>query len=246
MRRPRLLARSGWKKSWGRSASRLDETCKFNAIRFQWLHPSRRIAEPVISTRALLRSSVGAHSRDPLTMRLRMRSETLMVRSASRRQVYVACVNLATMRVSNHEATGEAAIVRNQAVEGETGSHRQTSAFSRRETPELCEDDDPPIQRGRREDRVLSAHPRPVCIGRKHTVVTTGGAGSSGLPCAMVLTAYIVLSPGTGLSCPRRSQILIRDLSASVGAPGPHDFAVRVSAARLATPPRPPHPAPRS
>jgi hypothetical protein len=27
---------------------------------------------------------------------------TLMVRSASRRQVYVACVNLATMRVSNH------------------------------------------------------------------------------------------------------------------------------------------------
>src|SRR4029077_16747310 len=44
---------------------------------------------------------------------------------------------------------------------------------------------------------------------------------------AMVLTAYIVLSPGTGLSCPRRSQILICDLSASVGAPGPHDFAVR-------------------
>jgi hypothetical protein len=35
-----------------------------------------------------------------------MRSQTLMVRSASRRQVYVACVNLATMRVSNHEATG--------------------------------------------------------------------------------------------------------------------------------------------
>jgi hypothetical protein len=29
----------------------------------------------------------------------------LMVRSASRRQVYAACVNLATMRVSNHEAT---------------------------------------------------------------------------------------------------------------------------------------------
>jgi hypothetical protein len=61
----------------------------------------------------------------------------------------------------------------------------------------------PSQDRGRREDRVLSAHPRPVCIGRKHTVVTTGGAGSSGLPCAMVLTAYIVLSPGTGLFCPR-------------------------------------------
>jgi len=28
----------------------------------------------------------------------------LMVRSALRRQMYVACVNLATMRVSNHES----------------------------------------------------------------------------------------------------------------------------------------------
>jgi hypothetical protein len=36
----------------------------------------------------------------------------LMVRSASRRQVYVACVNLATMRVSNHETTGEALMIR--------------------------------------------------------------------------------------------------------------------------------------
>jgi hypothetical protein len=44
-------------------------------------------------------------------MLLRMRSQTLMVRSASRRQVYVACVNLATMRVSNHEATEEAAMI---------------------------------------------------------------------------------------------------------------------------------------
>ena len=40
-----------------------------------------------------------------------------------------------------------------------------------------------------------SSHPRPVCIGRKHTVVSTGGAGSSGPPCAMVLTAYFEL-PG--------------------------------------------------
>src|ERR1700730_19209084 len=35
-----------------------------------------------------------------------------------------------------------------------------------------------------------------------------------------------------------------RDLDASVGASGPHDFAVRVSIARLATPTRPSHPAP--
>jgi hypothetical protein len=48
-------------------------------------------------------------------------------------------------------------------------------------------------KRGRREGRVPRSHPRPVCIVRKHTVVTTSGAGSSGFPCAMVLTAYFVL-----------------------------------------------------
>jgi len=35
----------------------------------------------------------------------------------------------------------------------------------------------------------------------------------------------------------------LRQLDASVGASGPHDFAVRKSAARLASLPRPPHPA---
>src|SRR6266436_9396576 len=40
-------------------------------------------------------------------------------------------------------------------------------------------------------------HPWPVCKGRKHTVVTTGVGGSSGLPCAMVLTVSFVISPAT-------------------------------------------------
>ena len=65
-----------------------------------------------------------------------------------------------------------------------------------------------------------------------------------GLPCAMVLTVSFVLSPVTGLFCHRRLRIFIRKLDASVGASGPHDFAVRISAARLASPKRPPHPAP--
>ena len=46
-------------------------------------------------------------------------------------------------------------------------------------------------------------HPRPVCIGRKHTVVTTGTPETSGLPCAMVLTVSFVISPVTGLCCHR-------------------------------------------
>ena len=46
----------------------------------------------------------------------------------------------------------------------------------------------------------------------------------------MVLTVSFVLSPVTGLVCHRHQRF--RKLDASVGASGPHDFAVRVSAIR--------------
>jgi hypothetical protein len=59
----------------------------------------------------------------------------------------------------------------------------------------------------------------------------------------MVLTVSFVISPGTGLSCPRRFVDHSAKLGASVGTPGPHDFAVRVHAVRLSAHPRPPHPA---
>jgi len=60
----------------------------------------------------------------------------------------------------------------------------------------------------------------------------------------MVLTVSFGLSSVTGLSCHRRLQVTTCKLDASVGASGPHDFAVRAGAARLASPSRPPHPAP--
>ena len=56
--------------------------------------------------------------------------------------------------------------------------------------------------------------------------------GTPGISCAMVLTVSFVLSPVTGLCCHRRLRDNSRKLDASVGASGPHDFAVRVSAAR--------------
>jgi hypothetical protein len=64
----------------------------------------------------------------------------------------------------------------------------------------------------------------------------------------MVLTAYFVLSPVTGLSCHRRLADRSAKLDASVGASGPHDFAVRESIIRpraytRLTLPRPSHPA---
>ena len=55
---------------------------------------------------------------------------------------------------------------------------------------------------------------------------------SPGIPRAMVLTVYFVLSPATGLFCHRRLRNTFRKLDASVGASGPHDFAVRVDAIR--------------
>jgi hypothetical protein len=96
--------------------------------------------------------------------------------------------------------------VRGVSKDGPRQECGHASSISRHELPELLHELTLEI-RGRREDRVLSSHPQPVCIGRKHTVVATGGAGSSGLPCAMVLTAYFVLSPGTGLFCPRHQRI---------------------------------------
>ena len=60
----------------------------------------------------------------------------------------------------------------------------------------------------------------------------------------MVLTVSFVLSPGTGLSCPRRFAEDSTKLDASVGASGPHDFAVRRLARTSARRQRPSHPAP--
>jgi hypothetical protein len=56
-------------------------------------------------------------------------------------------------------------------------------------------------------------------------------------------TAYFVLFPVTGLFCHRHPQGRFHPagLSASVGAPEPHDFAVRRCCVRLSQHPRPPH-----
>ena len=51
----------------------------------------------------------------------------------------------------------------------------------------------------------------------------------------MVLTVSFALSPVTGLFCHRRFAIIVAKLSASVGAPEPHDFAVRDIVIRLMT-----------
>jgi hypothetical protein len=80
---------------------------------------------------------------------------------------------------------------------------------------------------------------------KAYELVTTGLPRSPGLPCAMVLTGSSALSLVTGLVCHhRKRKISSANLNASVGASGPHGFAVRVNAPRPAHHPRPPHPAP--
>ena len=78
----------------------------------------------------------------------------------------------------------------------------------------------------------------PCALVESTWVVTTGSPDQSGFPRTMVLTAYFVLSPVTGLFCHRRLTDIRRiptrlggctsaRLDTSVGVSGPHDFAVR-------------------
>jgi hypothetical protein len=55
-----------------------------------------------------------------------------------------------------------------------------------------------------------------------------GHAGSPGIPRAMVFTVSFVISPVTGLFVTVAGAVSCADLNASVGASGPHDFAVRL------------------
>ncbi len=81
-----------------------------------------------------------------------------------------------------------------------------------------------------------------LCIGRTHTS-NNEYTGTPGIPARNGFTAYVVLSPVTGLFChrrlrirglsaPGRADLPSRELDASVGASGPHDFAVRSNISR--------------
>jgi hypothetical protein len=99
---------------------------------------------------------------------------------------------------------------------------------------------------GRRESRVpvAPAASRAKLSEAHERESPLGSPGSPGLPCAMVLTAYFVLSPAIGLVCHRHLADTSAKLDAGVEASGPHDFAVRVRAIRQRRHLRPPHPIP--
>jgi hypothetical protein len=125
-------------------------------------------------------------------------------------------------------------------------------AIPRREAPELCARI-LPLEKQRAQGKPGARCTRSLACKIKSTRVRNHRfTGTPGLPCAMVLTAYTALSPVTGLCCHRRLRgvsgpsgpTCLCKLDTSVGVSGPHGFAVRFSVVRLATLPRPPHPAP--
>jgi hypothetical protein len=75
-------------------------------------------------------------------------------------------------------------------------------------------------------------------------VFTAEAPETSGIPHAMVLRLISCSPRGPGSFAPVIGGLL-RQLDTSVGVSGPHDFAVRFGAARLASPSRPPQPASR-
>jgi hypothetical protein len=82
--------------------------------------------------------------------------------------------------------------------------------------------------RGRREDRVLGQHPWPPCgknaRGRNHRF----GRCIPAFPARMVLRLIRALPGDQTLLSPSVVRLMEPgNLSASLGAPGPHDFAVR-------------------
>src|ERR1700738_607191 len=118
-------------------------------------------------------------------------------------------------------------------------------AISRRDAPEVFKNHTPRSKRaqgmpGARCTRGL------VCknVQRAHTSIQVQ-TGASRHSLRNGFTAYTALSPVTGLSCHRRLARLHAKLDASVGASGPHDFAVRTLAFRQTAPPPPPPPVPR-
>src|SRR5438132_2294038 len=87
-----------------------------------------------------------------------------------------------------------------------------------------------PRDRGRRESRVPTA---PAVSCAKRTVIGahehTGSAETARLSPRNGFTAYFVLSPVSGLfATVTPEKLASQELSASVAAPGPHDFAVRL------------------
>src|SRR5437773_12482221 len=105
---------------------------------------------------------------------------------------------------------------------------KHTCSFSQHDLPELCITVASLENRGRRECRVRAA---PAVSCAKNCTVGahehTGQRKHSDIPCAMALRLTSCSPRWSGLVVTVTAQNISTQLSASIAAPGPHDFAVR-------------------
>jgi hypothetical protein len=148
--------------------------------------------------------------------------------------------SLSTGPVGHHKAfsgRGKLFCLRNQV--GMIGSEvvidptGRASSFSRQDWPEALVDR-PSKRKGRREGRCDDRTRSLACSKQKaHERSHSRYAERSGLPCAMVLTAYSALSSVTGLFCHRPPGLMTRGLIPASGdqdhTPWPSACALLVS-----------------
>jgi hypothetical protein len=100
----------------------------------------------------------------------------------------------------------KAGLLRRFAPRNDVG---HASAISRRDAPEACMKPSPLKSEGAgNAGRWMRPQPR-VQMKKAHEQVTTVTPESPGIPRAMVLTAYFVLSPVIGLYCHRHRRICL-------------------------------------
>ena len=111
------------------------------------------------------------------------------------------------------------------------------------ETPELCVIFHPPkAQRAQGRPGARCTRGLVCKHAQKNAHEHTGSAETLRPSPRNGFTAYFALSPVTGFLATVASEKLVsQKLDASIGAPEPHDFAVRVARVRLSRATRPPH-----
>ena len=111
-------------------------------------------------------------------------------------------------------------------------SNRHTSTFSRRDAPELCRKLLPPKTEGV-GNAGCPMHPQPPVQQKSTGVEATGPPDSPGIPARNGFNGFLRALPGDrAWLSPSPGAVYCAELDASVGASGPHDFAVRLSAVR--------------
>ena len=124
---------------------------------------------------------------------------------------------------------------------------RHTSSFSRHDMSELCILSSPRAKQ-RAQGTPDAGRTREPCVQKKCTFTHASSTGQPDNPAfpAQWFTACFALSPVTGFLATVTSPMSPpAKLGASIGAPGPHDFAVRGIGRSSSPSPRPPHPTAR-